>query len=429
MKKKSKYKRKRISLFLILFFIIFIILIPPVSAMNNTTKNSDEKEQDFLLLNNKDLDNVRENASSGKVSCFGICDYELPEPLDNLLGSFLFVLLQWLILAIIGFIIAHIVLRTILKILRINIDHKKFNFIKTFIFGLILLYGFIVSISLLPIPDSLLDFIILIFNFVIVIISGYIVYKTFRESINFILKRRIKKRKTKLDRVILPIVDKFGIILIFLFILMYILSMLGIDLTLLIAGMGLAGLVIAFAAQDTLSNFFAGIFLISDRPFDIGDRIVLENGNYYDVLSVGLRSSRLYDILNHRVLIMPNNKLANQDIYNITIPDRRLKIRVEIGVAYGSDLKLVFDVLKSVTNSHPNVLNDNVHETLVRLTGFGDSSVNYLVIAWVDDFENQWTAGSEIRDNIHETFLKKGITIPFPQRTVWMMDEMRNKDK
>ena len=91
----------------------------------------------------------------------------------------------------------------------------------------------------------------------------------------------------------------------------------GIEITALLAGAGIMGIVIAFAAQDTLSNFFSGIHLLLDRPFKIGDVIYMEPGKYWRVINVGMRSTRLYSIFDHELVIMPNNSVANQKIINI----------------------------------------------------------------------------------------------------------------
>jgi len=182
------------------------------------------------------------------------------------------------------------------------------------------------------------------------------------------------------------------------------------------------GLVIAFAAQDTLSNFFSGIHLLLDGPFKIGDIIYLETGEYCRVENVGMRSTKLYSILDHELIILPNNAIANQKIVNIVKPDKKIRKKVEVNVAYGSDLKKVKKILYNAAKSHPNVVDKPKYEPEVRFTGFGDSSINFLVYLWIDQVLNQWKVLSDVRTEIETRFKEENITIPFPQRTVWLHD-------
>jgi small-conductance mechanosensitive channel len=178
--------------------------------------------------------------------------------------------------------------------------------------------------------------------------------------------------------------------------------------------------VVAFAAQDTLSNFFAGIFLLVDRPFVMGNTIILENGDYCEVLHVGLRSTRLYDIFTFDMVVMPNNKLANMNIINVSMPDKREKITVEVAVAFDSDLEKVEKILLEVTANHPNSFKDKKDAPVVRLSSFGENAAIYKIFFVVDDWNNRWRATHEIRKEILTRFKKEGVQIPYPQRVVHM---------
>jgi small-conductance mechanosensitive channel len=184
-----------------------------------------------------------------------------------------------------------------------------------------------------------------------------------------------------------------------------------------------AGLVVAFAAQDTLSNFFAGIFLLVDRPFSIGDTIIVENGDYCEVLHVGLRSTRLYDIFTSDMLVIPNNKLANMNIVNVSKPDKREKVTMEIGVAYDSELEKVEAILLEITGKHPNIDRAEESTPVVRLSSFGENGAIYRLFFTVDDWNNRWRVAHELRKEILARFAKDGIKIPYPQRVVHMKRE------
>ena len=146
-----------------------------------------------------------------------------------------------------------------------------------------------------------------------------------------------------------PLLDIIGSILIVTFGLTNFLSTFQVDFGVLIAGVGVVGLVIALAAQDTLSNFFSGILLLLDQGFKTGDMIKFED-TYCIIREVGLRSTKIYDIINHVIIIIPNNSLANQNIRNLTKPDRYYRLRIGVGVSYDSDPSKVERVSVSYTH-------------------------------------------------------------------------------
>jgi small-conductance mechanosensitive channel len=222
----------------------------------------------------------------------------------------------------------------------------------------------------------------------------------------------------------IPILEKAGVVVIVLFGLVYIVGSLGYDITVFVAGLGIMGLVIAFAAQDTLSNFFSGFHILLDRPFKEGDLLYLESGDYCKVNHIGMRSTKLYNIFDHDMIILPNNILARQKVVNMTEPDQNLRINVEVGVEYGSSLDKVEDILlEAARNQEGIIVDDPDREPSVYITGFGDSSINFILRAWVDDIMDHWIIASNTRKFIDRRFREEGIVIPFPQRTVWVREK------
>ena len=202
------------------------------------------------------------------------------------------------------------------------------------------------------------------------------------------------------------------------FALMYFLAFLGVDVTVFIASMGILGLVIAFAAQDTLSNFIAGMMLLADRPFEAGDLLLLEDGSYCEVKHVGLRTTRLYNTFDHDMVIMPNNLIANGRVVNLSRPDRQIKVKIVVGVAYGSDTEKVQSVLMDIALKHPDVVHEGENAPWVRFIEFSASALEFKLYCWVEDLDLQWRVASELRSTIHKRFAEEGISIPFPQRDI-----------
>lgn len=194
-----------------------------------------------------------------------------------------------------------------------------------------------------------------------------------------------------------------------------ILSTLEIDITPLLAGAGIAGVAVALAAQDLLSNFFGGALIVMDKPFKVGDRIKIDN-YLGDVVSVGPRSSRL-QTLDYQLVTIPNSKIANSVIINYALPEVRLKIKIPVSVAYGSDVKRVKEVLLEIAweavGRSAHVLSDPAPS--VYFLEFADSSLNFTLVVWAEAFHMVWDVQDFINTRIAERFKEEGIEIPFNQ--------------
>lgn len=189
-----------------------------------------------------------------------------------------------------------------------------------------------------------------------------------------------------------------------------------VNVTGLVASAGIIGLALSFAAQDTLGNLFAGVAILVDQPYRIGDFIVLDSGERGQVTHIGLRSTRLLTRDDEEVSI-PNGIMGKAKIVNESGgPHVKYRLRVPIGVAYGSDVDHVIDVLTRVCAQHPNVCDQP--EPRVRLRGFGNSSLDFELLVWIAQPALRGLALHEINCEIYKAFARENISIPFPQRDV-----------
>jgi MscS family membrane protein len=193
-----------------------------------------------------------------------------------------------------------------------------------------------------------------------------------------------------------------------------------IDATAWLASAGVLGIAVGFAAKDTLANLFAGFFIIADAPYKVGDYIVLDGGDRGEVTRVGIRSTRLLTRDDVEVII-PNSEMANTKIVNES-GGRWLKyrIRIKVGVAYGSDVDQVVTVLERVAREHDSVCADP--EPRVRMRGFGDSSLDFELLCWVRHPSERGLVSHHLYMDIYKALGREGIEIPFPQRDVWLRD-------
>ena len=219
-----------------------------------------------------------------------------------------------------------------------------------------------------------------------------------------------------------PILEILGSILIIVFGVTNFLSTYHVDFGVLLAGVGVVGLVIALAAQDTLSNFFSGILLLLDQGFKTGDMIKFGD-TYCLIREVGLRSTKIYDIINHVIIIIPNNSLANQDIVNLTKPDRYYRLRILVGVSYDSNPREVEETLIEVAKDNKDVEHDDpTRRPLVRFQAFGDSTLNFALVVWIKNVIKVRQINSDLHHEVFEKLRERGIVIAFPQRDVHLYD-------
>jgi small-conductance mechanosensitive channel len=191
-----------------------------------------------------------------------------------------------------------------------------------------------------------------------------------------------------------------------------------INVTAWMASAGILGLAISFAAKDTLANLFAGVFILADAPYKLGDFIVLESGERGEVTHIGIRSTRMLTRDDVEITV-PNSIMGNVKITNEAGgPHEAYRIRIKVGVAYGSDIDKVHAVLLEVAASQPEVRQTPAPR--VRFRGFGDSSLDHELLCWVERPVLRGRVAHLLNTEVYKRFLREGIEIPFPQRDVYI---------
>ena len=228
--------------------------------------------------------------------------------------------------------------------------------------------------------------------------------------ITFLIRKFFKKRfSPQVIMLITKLIKYSGTIIIIL----TILRELGFTLTTLLGAAGIAGIAIGFAAQTSLSNIISGLFLIWEKPFQIGDLIEIENSkgivHSMDLLSVYLTT------FDNVLIRIPNEKLIKASFTNITrFPIRRLDLN--INVAYKEDIDKVMKALQEVANANPYSLDEP--EPIIIFKGFGDSALEFMLGAWFAKEDYRLIRNSILKE-IKAKFDEEGIEIPFPHRTLY----------
>lgn len=215
-------------------------------------------------------------------------------------------------------------------------------------------------------------------------------------------------------RRMMPLIDTVGTFAIFALAIYFLFLAWNIDVTAWLASAGIIGLALSFAAKDTLANLFAGVSILADAPYKIGDFIILESGERGMVTQIGFRSTRILTRDDVEITI-PNGIIGNGKIINEAGgPSEKHRIRAAVGVAYGSDIDQVIEVLQGVARDHEEVCKDP--EPRVRFRTFGQSSLDFELLCWIERPVNRGRIGHEINCAIYRAFRDSGIQIPFPQR-------------
>ncbi len=196
---------------------------------------------------------------------------------------------------------------------------------------------------------------------------------------------------------------------------------LGISVTPVITALGVGGLAVGLALQDTLSNFFAGIRILAAGKIRPGDFIRLESGQEGVVEDISWAQTTVRQMPNNLVIV-PNSKLASAITANYTLPDAEQSVVVQVGVSYASDLehveRVTLDVARQVQQEVEGAARS--HEPAVRFHTFGDSSINFNVILRTSEYANRFPIVHAFVKKLHARFNAEGIEIPFPIRTIHM---------
>ena len=205
-----------------------------------------------------------------------------------------------------------------------------------------------------------------------------------------------------------------------------IMSSIGISVAPLLTALGVGGLAVALALQDTLANLFAGIQILMEQTVRVGDFIRLDSGQEGYVADISWRTTRVR-LLSNNMVVIPNSKLTQSVITNYYLPDKQMSLLIPVGVSHGTNPdtveRLLIEEALGAGDEVPGLLKEPV--PFVRfIPGFGESSLDFTLICQVAEFTDQYLAQHIIRKRILRRFATEGIEIPFPQRTVHLRGEM-----
>ena len=332
------------------------------------------------------------------------------------LGALLILALFWLL--------SHLVVmmlnkwgRRLTAFTSTDLDDRVLQQVIPYTSRLLIVTGVYLAIRSLPLHEKLILITSGVIYIILVVIVCNLIYHIIDELMRWYVAGQEDTAGAAMSRQMMPVAEKIVSLFLMGAALIVVLKHFSYDIFSLVTALGIGSLAIGMAAKDTLAHMISGFTIMLDRPFRIGDRIQLVGGQIGDVTDIGLRSTKI-KTPDNQLLIIPNSDLCNTMLTNQAFPNSRAKGRINIGVAYGSDVDQVKALLVATAGEVEDVLAEPPPEAY--FASFGDSALNMALFFWVEEYGNLFAVTDKINSLILKRFGENSIEIPFPTRTVKM---------
>jgi MscS family membrane protein len=233
-------------------------------------------------------------------------------------------------------------------------------------------------------------------------------------------------RVDELDPV-LTLLTRVARIVVVIISLSILLSNFGINITALLAALGIGGLAFSLAAQDTLADAIAGFIILADRPYRVGDRIEIQGeGTWGDVVDIGLRTTRIRT-RDNRMVIVPNSLIGKSQVINYTYPDPRYRIEMHVGIAYGTDIETARRLIVETVRGVEGVLLDKPVDALYH--EMGDSAMIFRVRWWIESYVDTRRVYDRVNTALQEALDAAGIKMPYPTQSLYLQLDPETTDQ
>jgi small-conductance mechanosensitive channel len=301
---------------------------------------------------------------------------------------------------------------------KVNWDDQVIDYLSRPVFWTLFLLGLFVAVIPLELSQRSTDIMESFFVTILILLwSGFIL----KLSILILNTVSLNASNNSIIRVqTKPLFQNLAYILVFGITIYLVFISWHIDMTAWLASAGIMGIAIGFAAKDTLANLFAGVFILADSPYKIGDYVVLDSGERGKVTHIGIRSTRLLTRGDVEITI-PNAVMGNTRISNESGgPHEKFRISVKVGVAYGSDIDHVKDLLMAIALNESEVC--ETPEPRVRFRNFGGSSLDIELLCWVETPEIRGRVVDILNTAIYKCFNAEGIEIPYSKHDLYIKE-------
>ena len=310
------------------------------------------------------------------------------------------------------------VLHKITSKTKTYLDDKLLKIARAPIYYSLVITGFSTAIKVMPLSDKLTQMLIYGFKTIGVLVWTIALIRFSK----IVLKQLawLSKKGRFIQPQTLPLFDNLVRVVIIGLAIYITFRIWGIDMTAWLASAGIVGIAVGFAAKDTLANLFSGVFILADTPYKIGDYVVLDEGRRGKVTHIGIRSTRFLTRDDVEITV-PNSIVGNSKIINQTGgPHTKFRLRVKIGLAYGSDIEEAREILVDIAKETEEVCKSP--EPRIRFRTFGESSLDHELLCWVNDPELRGRVTDRLNLTIYNRFREEGIEIPYAKRDVYIKE-------
>jgi len=345
------------------------------------------------------------------------------QPIIGFLGdhtyikALLVLLLAFSLANLVSFLVTRLI-GSIVKRTGTQLDDKIAGMLRVPLYWTFLLTGILLATTLVEPPEGLLKLISGMLLTSMIIIWSFFLGQVFRVFIKAISERAGKH--SLLQPQTLPLFNNISLVVVLLFAIYLLFEIWNIDMTAWLASAGIVGIAVGFAAKDTLANLFAGVLILADSPYKIGDYIVLESTERGKVTHIGIRSTRILTRDDVEVTI-PNSIMGNTRVVNESGgPHQKYRLRVPVGVAYDSDIDEVRNILTEIAQSEPQVCEHP--EPRVRFRRFGPSSLDFELLCWVNEPEVRGRVLDLLNTAIFKAFQTHNVEIPYSKQDLYIKE-------
>lgn len=329
-------------------------------------------------------------------------------------------LLIALIFCIAAVVIRGAVVRAITRLAattETDLDNKALDGVKRPIFNIVVLFGLSLAVKAarLPFGSDLIVNVLWSLIAIILMRAALFLSNVLLEALS-----RNHHRFSAIEERTIPLFDLIAKLLIILIGSYGLLMIWGINPVGWLASAGIVGLAVGFAAKDTLANLFAGFFILVDAPYKLGDYVNMDTGERGRVTHIGMRSTRMLTRDDVEITV-PNSVMGNAKIVNESGgPEEKMRVRIAVGVAYGSDVHQVSAVLKEIALQNEEVC--RLPEPRVRMRAFGASSLDFELLIWIEKPEDRGRISHELYMQVYDSFNEASIEIPYAKTDIYIKE-------
>jgi small-conductance mechanosensitive channel len=333
------------------------------------------------------------------------------------------ILALFILLALASKLILTWIVQTLAHRTKTTLDDLIVHSLTRPVFVALIVVGLWIALARLPELAPYINIIHKVFIIIYIGIAAVAVVRVVHAFLTWYGTEVATRTKTNIDNRLVPILKRVVDIAIYAIALMIILDRLNVNISPILAGLGIGGLAVALALQSTLSNFLAGTYVITDAVIQKGHYVMLDSGQEGTIEDIGWRTTKIRHWQGN-LIVLPNSKLAEAIVTDFEMPDTSMVFTIDCGVSYDSDLvkveRITLEVASELLKKHPAGAKD--FEPAVRFKQFGDSNINFAVIMKGIDRLSQFILKHEFVKALHQRFQEEGIEIQYPARKLYLAD-------